>query len=272
MNLPAAPQRAASLASQGEPHAPHGGVPQLALAAIGVVYGDIGTSPLYAMDQIFHDGVARTPEHILGGVSLVIWAITIIVSIKYALLVLRAQNEGEGGVFALYGLLHDRSSRTARLMLWSLMLGAGLLLGDGMITPAISVLSAVEGLHVAAPSFGHLVVPLTLVLLAGLFALQSRGTAGIGKIFGPILLVWFVTIAGIGLWHIIARPEILAAFNPGPRRSFPHRIRRLGNAGDPGRGDAGRHRRRGHVRRSRPFRRRADPARDGSRSCFRLCC
>lgn len=215
MNLPAAPQRAASLASQGEPHAPHGGVPQLALAAIGVVYGDIGTSPLYAMDQIFHDGVTRTPEHILGGVSLVIWAITIIVSIKYALLVLRAQNEGEGGVFALYGLLHDRSSRTARLMLWSLMLGAGLLLGDGMITPAISVLSAVEGLHVTAPSLGHLVVvPLTLVLLAGLFALQSRGTAGIGKIFGPILLVWFLTIAGIGLWHIVARPDVLAAFNP----------------------------------------------------------
>lgn len=218
MNLPALSQKSGALApfdNRPEPHAPRGAVPQLALAAIGVVYGDIGTSPLYAMDQIFHDGVARTPEHILGGVSLVIWAITLIVSIKYALLVLRAQNEGEGGVFALYGLLHDRSNKTARIMLWSLMLGAGLLLGDGMITPAISVLSAVEGLHVAAPNLGHMVViPLTLVLLAGLFALQSRGTSGIGKIFGPILLVWFGVIAALGAWHIAAHPDILAAFNP----------------------------------------------------------
>ena len=152
------------------------------------------------MDQIFHDGVSRTPDHILGGVSLVIWAITIIVSIKYALLVLRAQNEGEGGVFALYGLLHDRSSRTARLMLWSLMLGAGLLLGDGMITPAISVLSAVEGLHVAAPHLGHLVIPFTDRPAAGACSPCNRAARrAIGKIFGPILLVWFAVIAALGV-------------------------------------------------------------------------
>ena len=154
-----------------------------------MVYGDIGTSPLYAMDQIFQPGLARTPENVLGGVSLVVWALTLIVAIKYAMLVLRAQNEGEGGVFALYGLLHHRTNQRARLMLWALMLGAGLLLGDGMITPAISVLSAVEGLQVATPALGRVVIPVTLVLLAGLFASQSRGTTGIGRIFGPILVL-----------------------------------------------------------------------------------
>jgi KUP system potassium uptake protein len=199
----------------GTARAPHGSTPQLALAAIGVVCGNIGTSPLYAMDQLFRDGVSRAPDHVLGGVSLVIWAITLIVSIKYAALVLRAQNEGEGGVFALYGLLHDRSSRTARLVLLSLMLGAGLLLGDGMISPAISVLSAVEGLRIASPHLGHsAVLFLTIVLLVALFSIQSRGSYGVGKIFGPIVLVWFVVIAVLGLWQVAARPEILAAFNP----------------------------------------------------------
>ncbi len=195
-------------------HAPHGGLASLALGALGVVYGDIGTSPLYAMDQIFRPGVARTPDNVLGGVSLVIWALTIIVAIKYAALVLRAQNEGEGGVFALYGLMHDRSNRVARLMLWSLMLGAGLLLGDGMITPAISVLSAVEGLHVATPALDRAVIPVTLFLLAGLFALQSRGTTGIGKLFGPIIALWFVVIGALGARQIFGQPDILAAFNP----------------------------------------------------------
>ena len=195
-------------------HAPHGKLAALSLGALGVVYGDIGTSPLYAMDQIFHDGVARTAENVLGGVSLVIWALTIIVAIKYALFVLRAQNEGEGGVFALYGLLHDRSNRLARMLLWSLMLGAGLLLGDGMITPAISVLSAVEGLGVATPGLEHLIIPITLVLLTGLFAIQSKGTSGIGGVFGPVLAVWFLVIAFLGARQIVAHPEVLAAFNP----------------------------------------------------------
>jgi KUP system potassium uptake protein len=214
MNVPVGHHRRAAPVAQDETGPAHGNTPKLALAAIGVVYGDIGTSPLYAMDQIFHEGVVRTPEAILGGVSLVIWAITIIVSIKYALLVLRAENDGEGGVFALYGLLHDRTSKAARLMLWSLMLGAGLLLGDGMITPAISVLSAVEGLQVAAPHLGAMIVPVTIVLLAGLFAIQSRGTSGVGGVFGPILLVWFIVIAALGVWQVAEQPAILAAFNP----------------------------------------------------------
>ncbi len=218
MNLPAGLRSHVTRISvpvSGASHTPHGSAPRLALAAIGVVYGDIGTSPLYAMDQLFRDGVSRAPEHVLGGVSLVIWAITLIVSIKYAALVLRAQNEGEGGVFALYGLLHDRSSRTARLVLLSLMLGAGLLLGDGMITPAISVLSAVEGLHVASPHLGHFAILfLTILLLGALFSIQSRGSSGVGKIFGPIVLVWFLVIAALGFSQLVAHPEILAAFNP----------------------------------------------------------
>ncbi len=230
MNLLATPERHATALPKGgaqgsakelaqDParergHAPRGKLAPLTLGALGVVYGDIGTSPLYAMDQIFQPGLARTPENVLGGVSLVIWALTLIVAIKYAALVLRAQNEGEGGVFALYGLMHDGANRTGRLMLWALMLGAGLLLGDGMITPAISVLSAVEGLQAATPDLGRAVIPITLALLAGLFALQSRGTTGIGRIFGPILALWFVVIAVLGARQVSAHPEIAAAFNP----------------------------------------------------------
>ncbi len=195
-------------------HVPHGSFATLTVGALGIVFGDIGTSPLYAMDQIFHAGVAVTAANVLGGVSLVIWTLTIIVAIKYAILVLRARNDGEGGVFALYGLLHDHRKASARAFLWALMLGAGLLFGDGMITPAISVLSAVEGLQVATPSLQHAVLPVTIVLLIGLFAIQSKGTARIGIVFGPILFIWFVVIAGLGGWQIIRHPEILAAFNP----------------------------------------------------------
>ena len=197
-----------------KPHAPSGGIGALAVAALGVVYGDIGTSPLYAMDQIFGSDSSRGLENVLGGVSLVIWTLTLIVAIKYAILVLRAQNEGEGGVFALYSLLHGGGDRMTRMLLWSLILGAGLLLGDGMITPAISVLSAVEGLQVATPALSGAVAPVTLALLAGLFALQSRGTEGIGRIFGPVIGVWFVVIALLGARQIVAHPAILAAFDP----------------------------------------------------------
>jgi KUP system potassium uptake protein len=187
------------------------------LGAIGIVYGDIGTSPLYALGQIFfargHEPI--NAANILGGISLVIWALTIIVTIKYALLVLRADNDGEGGIFALYALLHDEAKRKgARILMWALILGAGLLFGDGIITPAISVLSAVEGLEVAAPALGRTVIPLTIGLLTLLFALQSRGTEGIGKIFSPILIVWFVVISYLGLRQICLHPDILYAFNP----------------------------------------------------------
>ena len=209
----ALPRRGASVST---PHPPRGGFATLTLGALGIVYGDIGTSPLYAMDQLFfgHGSGAQTPADVLGGVSLVIWTITLIVAIKYAIFVLRAQNDGEGGVFALYGLLHGRGKRGIAMLLWSLMLGAGLLFGDGIITPAISVLSAVEGLQVATPALGHTVIPLTVALLAGLFAIQFKGTSGIGIIFGPILMVWFIMIAVLGALQIGQHPEVLAAFNP----------------------------------------------------------
>ena len=143
-----------------------------------------------------------------------IWTITVIVAIKYAIFVLRAQNDGEGGLFALYGLLHEHKKRGMRPLLWALMLGAGLLFGDGMITPAISVVSAVEGLQVATPALAEIVVPVTIGLLTALFAIQFKGTSGIGGVFGPVLLVWFVVIAGLGGWQIGHHPAILAAFNP----------------------------------------------------------
>ena len=195
-------------------HAPHGSLAALSVGALGIVFGDIGTSPLYAMDQIFRVGIERSPENLLGGVSLVIWTLTLIVAIKYAILVLRAQNDGEGGVFALYGLLHDKKRFGTQYLLWGLMLGAGLLFGDGMITPAISVLSSVEGLAVATPALSNTVIPITIGLLTILFAIQSKGTAGIGRVFGPILGLWFLVIAVLGARQILLHPEILAAFNP----------------------------------------------------------
>jgi KUP system potassium uptake protein len=197
-------------------HAPRGSVAALTIAATGIVFGDIGTSPLYALDQIFlgHGGVPLTHENVLGGISLVIWTLTVIVAIKYAIFVLRAQNDGEGGVFALYGLLHRYKHRGIMIFLWSLMLGAGLLFGDGIITPAISVLSAVEGLGVAAPALGHAVIPVTALLLTVLFAVQVKGTSGIGRVFGPILIVWFIVLAILGAHQIAHHTEILQAFNP----------------------------------------------------------
>ena len=203
----------AHAARHAHDHAPRGNVGPLALGALGVVFGSVGTSPLYAMDQIFRVA-SGTPEHALGAASLAVWSLTIVVAIQYPLLVLRAQNDGEGGVFALYGLLHDRTDRRVRVLLWALMAGAGLLIGDGMITPAISVLSAVEGLEVAGPNFSGAVIPITLGLLVALFAIQFKGASGVGKVFGPIVLVWFVAIGVLGAVQISASPQILAAFNP----------------------------------------------------------
>ena len=209
----------------GGMHGPRGSFAGLTVGALGIVYGDIGTSPLYAMDQLFFgraDG-AQTPADVLGGVSLVIWTIAVIVAVKYALLVLRAQNDGEGGVFALYALLHERRKRGTTLLLWALMLGAGLLFGDGIITPSISVLSAVEGLHVATPALGNAVIPVTLGLLTGLFAVQFKGTSGIGIVFGPILVIWFVAIAALGIVQIERHPDILLAFDPLYGLAYLHR-------------------------------------------------
>jgi KUP system potassium uptake protein len=219
--------RIASKQIEAPSNAPRGSFAALTIGALGIVYGDIGTSPLYAMDALFlgRTGAGQTSADVLGGVSLVIWTITIIVAIKYAILVLRAQNDGEGGLFALYGLLHEHKKRGTTLLLWALMLGAGLLFGDGMITPAISVISAVEGLQVAAPALGNVVIPITIGLLTVLFAIQFKGTSGIGIVFGPILAVWFIVIAGLGAWQIGHHPEILAAFNPAYGLEF------LGHAG-----------------------------------------
>lgn len=190
----------------------------LTLGALGVVYGDIGTSPLYAVKQIFF-GLGKLPltnVNILGAISLIIWALTIIVAFKYVSLVLRADNGGEGGVFALYALLSSKmvGKKYYFFLLFILTLAAGLLFGDGIITPAISVLSAVEGLSVVAVSLESFVVPITIVLLAILFFFQSKGTSKVGNIFGPIIIVWFLSIAALGLNQIILHPGILWALNP----------------------------------------------------------
>jgi KUP system potassium uptake protein len=192
----------------------------LALGSMGVVFGDIGTSPLYAIKECFHGKHAIYPDmaNILGVLSLVFWSLTIIVSIKYVAFILRADNRGEGGIFALLGLLHVsdkvRASGMHSTALFAGILGAGLLYGDGVITPAISVLSAIEGLEVATGAAKPFVLPLTCLVLILLFFLQHRGTTHIGKLFGPIMVLWFISIAAFGLLQIIREPLVLLAVNP----------------------------------------------------------
>jgi KUP system potassium uptake protein len=190
----------------------------LTLGALGVVYGDIGTSPLYALKEIFHAGhVPVTADNILGVLSLVFWTMTIIVSLKYVLLILRADNHGEGGLIAMLALathaVADRP-RTHAVLMAAGMFGTAIFYGDGVITPAISVLSAVEGLEIAAPQLHSFVIPITLVVLTGLFAVQRFGTGGIGKFFGPITLIWFIVLVLLGAPHILANPGVLVALNP----------------------------------------------------------
>jgi KUP system potassium uptake protein len=196
------------------------GMVALTLGALGVVFGDIGTSPLYALQTLFaadHHAVRPTQATVYGVISLVIWTITIIVSVKYVTFIMRADNEGEGGIMALIALvegvvLERRATKAALVMLG--IFGASLFYGDGMITPAISVLSAVEGLKVAAPSLEHLVVPITLVILAMLFAIQRYGTGAVGRAFGPVMGVWFAIIALGGFARIAEHPGILRAISP----------------------------------------------------------
>lgn len=191
----------------------------LTLAAIGIVYGDIGTSPLYTMKEVFakHHGLSPVPVNVLGVVSLILWGLIIVISLKYVTLVLRADNRGEGGIMAMTALALSSVTQKSRwyypVMLLG-MVGAGLFFGDGVITPAISVLSAIEGLEVAAPALKPYVIPVTLAVLVALYLLQRRGTAGIGKWFGPIVLVWFITLAAMGVANIAKNPFILIAFNP----------------------------------------------------------
>ena len=192
----------------------------LTLGALGVVYGDIGTSPLYAFRESFHPGhgLAVVPENVLGILSLIFWSLVLIISIKYLAFVLRADNRGEGGILALTALISperrpSRHSYRYRLILLGLF-GTALLYGDGIITPAISVLSAVEGLQVSTPFFAPYIVPITIVILVGLFLIQHSGTARVGKIFGPTTLVWFIVLALLGIRWIIQEPSVLAAVNP----------------------------------------------------------
>jgi KUP system potassium uptake protein len=187
------------------------------LTALGVVYGDIGTSTLYGLKQAVDAGGGPAPETVMGTVSLIFWALLLIVGLKYAILILRADNHGEGGIVALLALLDarhaPRGSARASLLIVGLI-GAALLYGDGVITPAISVLSAVEGLKIDAPALAPMVVPITITILVGLFLVQRKGTEFVGNIFGPVMLVWFIAIAVLGLRGILQSPSILAAVSP----------------------------------------------------------
>jgi KUP system potassium uptake protein len=190
----------------------------LTLGSIGVVYGDIGTSPLYAFREAVvaaggtPDGIPR--QTVLGVVSLILWALILIVTLKYVFILLRADNKGEGGILALMALAQRALGRSAPVLVLFGTIGAALFYGDALITPALSVLSAIEGLKVATPAFEPYVVPLTVVILFALFAVQSRGTASVAAFFGPITLIWFIAIAVAGLAHIVQYPGVLAAFDP----------------------------------------------------------
>jgi KUP system potassium uptake protein len=198
-------------------HDPRGLPAAAMLTALGVVYGDIGTSPLYGLKQAVDAGGGPAPETVMGVVSLIIWALFLIVGLKYAILVLRADNHGEGGIVALLALLDarhaPRGSPRASLLVVGLV-GAALLYGDGVITPAISVLSAIEGLKIDAPALAPVVVPITIAILVGLFMVQRKGTEFVGSIFGPVMLVWFFAIAVLGIKGIWHSPGILAAISP----------------------------------------------------------
>jgi KUP system potassium uptake protein len=193
----------------------------LTLVALGVVYGDIGTSPLYALRECFKPeyGLSATPANVYGVLSLVVWALILVVSVKYLVFILRADNRGEGGVLALLALLLQQQRRdvdkTLKQIIITLgLIGAALLYGDGIITPAISVLGAMEGLEVITPNLRFAVVPLTLVILLTLFLVQKKGTTKVGRVFGPVMLAWFATIAALGIYEVRLAPEILLAVNP----------------------------------------------------------
>jgi KUP system potassium uptake protein len=198
------------------------------LTALGVVYGDIGTSPLYGLKQAVSAGGEASPEAVMGVVSLIIWALFLIVGLKYAILILRADNHGEGGIVALLALLdarHAPRGSPRAILLVAGLVGAALLYGDGVITPAISVLSAVEGLKIDAPALARVIVPITIAILIGLFMVQRKGTEFVGTIFGPVMLIWFISIAGLGIKGILQSPGILAAISP------HHAVLYLGHAG-----------------------------------------
>jgi len=206
-------------------HAPKGPVALLALGALGIVYGDIGTSPLYAFRETFHGHgheLAVTETNVLGILSLVFWSLVVVISIKYLLFVMRADNNGEGGILALVALVRgDDPSKSRRNMLILLgVFGTALLYGDAAITPAISVLSAIEGTEIAAPGLSDWVIPISCVILVGLFFIQQRGTAVIGRFFGPVMVVWFSVLGVLGAAKILSEPSVLRAVNPGYAARF----------------------------------------------------
>jgi KUP system potassium uptake protein len=198
----------------------------LSLVALGVVYGDIGTSPLYAMREAFHGphAIAVTAGNILGVLSLIFWSLALVVTIKYHIVIIRADNKGEGGVLALMALVHGtrlaRGLSPRRVIIMLGIFGAALMYADGALTPAISVMSAVEGLAIATPALASWVVPVTIVILAGLFWFQSRGTVGVGSVFGPVMLLWFLTIAVLGVSQILREPAVLGAVSPAHAARF----------------------------------------------------
>jgi KUP system potassium uptake protein len=201
-----------------ESHSTASSVTALTLGAIGVVYGDIGTSPLYALKEVFANGhVPLSPENIYGVLSMIFWTLTVVVSVKYVVLILRADNNGEGGLIAMLALasraVRERPKLRQTLLLIGIF-GTAIFFGDGVITPAISVLSAVEGIEVAAPGLHRYVVPITLVVLTALFLVQKHGTTGIGRLFGPVMVLWFGVLALLGVVHIADRPGVLWAISP----------------------------------------------------------
>ena len=206
-----------STSSQGT-HGHQVGMGTLALGALGIVYGDIGTSPLYAFREAFHHQHldATNPVYALGVASVVFWALILIISVKYLLFVMRADNHGEGGILALTAMIMPKGSASKKLSFAVALgiFGTALLYGDGLITPAISVLSAVEGVKETTTAFDSLIIPIAVVILAVLFLIQKRGTAGIGRVFGPVMVLWFATLAGLGLNQIIQRPSVLKAISP----------------------------------------------------------
>ncbi len=200
------PRTAAVSTSPSSLHKP--GISSLSLAALGIIYGDIGTSPLYTIKECFSGihGMAATEANVLGIMSMVFWSLVMVVSVKYVIFVLRADNKGEGGTFSLLATLRSKLQRQKRK--WSFLTiltatGASLLYGDGVITPAISVLSAIEGLNMVTDAAAHFVVPITCLILVSLFAIQRYGTAFIGKLFGPVMIVWFTTLGILGLRAIL---------------------------------------------------------------------
>src|SRR5690349_1725447 len=216
------PTGAAEVASDetAHGHAPQGSLAKLAVGAIGIVFGDIGTSPIYAFRDTFagHHTLHVDQLHVYGVLSLIFWSMMIIVSLKYVTIIMRADNKGEGGSLALLALINRQLGGKKRWTAGIVLLGVfatALFYGDSMITPAVSVLSAVEGLTTVNAGLQQWVIPIAVAILIGLFAIQSHGTARVGALFGPIMLLYFSTIAVLGLWHAVARPEIaLAMFNP----------------------------------------------------------